>query len=144
MLNIRLVLWRIVVDIYPKYLRTIYKMNIGENCRISWKAHLDKSINPRGIYIGDRTEVLNGAMILTHDACRNFKADTVIGNDCVIGVRSIILPGVKIGDSSIVGAGSVVTKNVPDHCIVAGNPAKVIRTGVIVRSGEIVNADNVR
>ena len=62
----------------------------------------------------------------------------------MIGVRSIILPGVKIGDSSIVGAGSVVTKNVPDHCIVAGNPAKVIRTGVIVRSGEIVNADNVR
>ena len=59
MLNIRLVLWRIVVDIYPKYLRTIYKMNIGENCRISWKAHLDKSINPRGIYIGDRSEVLN-------------------------------------------------------------------------------------
>ena len=143
-MNIRVFLWRTFVDIYPKYLRLVFKMNIGEHCRISWKAHLDKSINPRGIYIGDRTSVLNGAMILTHDACRNLVTDTVIGHDCVIGVRSIILPGVKIGDSSIVGAGSVVTKDVPDHCVVAGNPAKVIRTGVTLRSGEIVETGNVK
>ena len=140
MWRLRAFLWRTVVDFYPKYLRLVYKMNIGEHCRISWKAHLDKSINPRGIYIGEGTRVLNGAMILTHDACRDLKADTIIGKNCVIGVRSIILPGVKVGDSSIVGAGSVVTKDVPDHCIVAGNPAKVIRTGVTVERGEIVNA----
>ena len=49
------------------------------------------------------------------------------------------IPGVKIGESSIVGAGSVVTKDVPAHSVVAGNPAKVIRTDVIVKGGEIVN-----
>ena len=140
-MNVRNLLWCLIVDIYPKWLRMMYKMNIGEHCRISWKAHLDKSINPRGIYIGDGTRVLNGSMILSHDACRKLKADTVIGKNCVIGVRSIILPGVTIGDSSIVGAGSVVTKDVPAHCIVAGNPAKVIRTDVIVKDGEIVNSD---
>lgn len=50
-----------------------------------------------------------------------------IGNHVWIGARAIILKGVKIGDNSIVGAGSVVTKNVDDNTIVAGNPAKYIR-----------------
>lgn len=138
MLNLRVFLWRTIVDLYPRYLRFMYKMDIGENVRVSWKAHLDKSINPQGIHIGKGTYVLNSAMILSHDACRGLKTDTIIGKDCVIGVRSIILPGVKVGDSSIVGAGSVVTKDVPEHCIVAGNPAKVIRTGVNVKRGVIV------
>jgi maltose O-acetyltransferase len=52
----------------------------------------------------------------------------VIGNDVWIGTRVIILPGIKIGDHAIVGAGSVVTKDVPALAIVAGNPAKFIRS----------------
>lgn len=51
----------------------------------------------------------------------------VIGNDVWIGTRVIILPGIQVGDHAIIGAGSVVTKNVPPLAIVAGNPAKVIR-----------------
>ena len=51
----------------------------------------------------------------------------IIGNDVWIGTRSIILPGVNIGSHSIIGAGSVVTKDVPEWAIVAGNPAKLIR-----------------
>lgn len=51
----------------------------------------------------------------------------VIGNDVWIGGRVIILPGVKIGDGCIVGAGSVVTKDVADFSIVGGNPATVIK-----------------
>lgn len=50
-----------------------------------------------------------------------------IGNNVWIGVRVIILKGINIGDNSIIGAGSVVTKNVPNNSIVVGNPAKVIR-----------------
>ena len=50
-----------------------------------------------------------------------------IGNDVWIGSRSIILKGVHIGDHAVIGAGSVVTKNVPAWAIVAGNPAKIIR-----------------
>ena len=55
------------------------------------------------------------------------EAPVVIGNDVWIGCLSIILRGVSIGDGAIVGAGSVVTKDVPPWTIVAGNPARVIR-----------------
>lgn len=51
----------------------------------------------------------------------------VIGNDVWIGARVIILPGVKIGDGAVIGAGSVVTKDVEPYSVVAGNPAKRIR-----------------
>lgn len=50
-----------------------------------------------------------------------------IGNDVWIGTRVIIMPGVVIGDHSIVGAGAVVTKDVPEYAIVGGCPAKIIR-----------------
>jgi maltose O-acetyltransferase len=50
-----------------------------------------------------------------------------IGNDVWIGSRVIILPGVRIGDHAVIGAGAVVTKDVPDWTIVGGNPAKIIR-----------------
>ena len=51
----------------------------------------------------------------------------IIGDDVWIGTRAIILPGITIGSHSIIGAGAVVTKDVPDYAIVGGNPAKVIR-----------------
>ena len=51
-----------------------------------------------------------------------------ISDDVWIGTRAIILPGVTIGKGVIVGAGAVVTKDVPDYAIVAGNPAKIIRS----------------
>jgi len=55
------------------------------------------------------------------------KGYTNIGNDVLIGANAIILAGVKIGDGAVIGAGSVVTKDVPPYAIVAGNPAKVIK-----------------
>ena len=51
----------------------------------------------------------------------------VIDDDAFIGARSIILKGVNIGQGAVVGAGSVVTKDVPPHTIVAGNPAKIVK-----------------
>lgn len=54
--------------------------------------------------------------------------DVIIGKNCWIGMNSIILPGVILGDRTIVGAGSVVTKSFPEgNVIIAGNPAKIIR-----------------
>lgn len=132
-------LWSILTNAYPSYLRWRYKMDIGKNCRISWKAHLDKSVNPRGIHIGDNTWILNGAMILAHDHCRGLKTDTYIGKDCVIGVRSIIMPGVSIGNQSVIGGGSIVVKNIPSNSIAVGNPAKVIKDGISVKNGQIQN-----
>ena len=51
----------------------------------------------------------------------------VIGNDVWIGRRVIILPGVHIGNGVIIGAGAVVTKDVPDFAVVAGNPARIVK-----------------
>ncbi len=48
-------------------------------------------------------------------------------DDVWIGARSIILPGVTVGSHSIVGTGAVVTRDVPEYCVVAGNPAKVVK-----------------
>jgi acetyltransferase-like isoleucine patch superfamily enzyme len=50
-----------------------------------------------------------------------------IGNDVWNGYRATILPGVSVGDGAVIGAGSVISKNVPPYSIVAGNPVKLIR-----------------
>ena len=68
------------------------------------------------------------------------KGDTVIGNDVWIGQNALILPGVHVGDGAIIGANSVVGKDVSPYTVVAGNPARVIRnrfddelTGLLLR-----------
>jgi maltose O-acetyltransferase len=53
--------------------------------------------------------------------------NVVIGDDVWIGTRAVILPGIKIGDQAVIGAGSIVTKDIPPRAIVGGSPAKVIR-----------------
>ena len=138
-MSIRVKLWTIATNLYPAILRKMYKMDLGTGVRIAHKAHLDKSVNPKGVHIGDRTWVLNGAFVVAHDHCRSLKTDTHIGHDCVIGVNSIIMPGVKIGNEVVIGSGSVVTKNIPDNCIAVGNPAKVIKTDIRVYNGKIQN-----
>ena len=136
-MSLRAKIWTIVTDAYPAFLRKVYKMDLGKGVRIAHKAHLDKSINPRGIHIGDRTWVLNGAFVMAHDHCRALRTDTFIGQDCVIGVNAIIMPGVHIGDEVIIGSGAIVTKDIPSNCIAAGNPAKVIKTNIHVKNGQL-------
>ena len=58
---------------------------------------------------------------------KRFFTKTIIGNDVWIGTNSIIIAGCNIGNGAIIGAGSIVTKDVPDYAVVAGNPARIIR-----------------
>lgn len=136
--ELRRKLWWFFVSFISWKYQHLYKMDIGEGVVISHKAKLDTSINPRGIHIGGGTFVLRDAIVLSHDDCRNLLCDTWIGEDCILGIRSIVLPGIRIGDSSIVAAGSVVTKDVPPHSVVAGNPAKIIKSNVLLKNGKIV------
>lgn len=67
-----------------------------------------------------------------HDEVSNWRnsARVIIGPDVWIGHAAIVMPGVSVGTGVIIGSGSVVTKDVPDYTIVAGNPARVIRRRV--------------
>lgn len=56
-----------------------------------------------------------------------YDAPITIGDDCWFGGSVIILPGVSIGKNVVIGAGSVVTRNLPDNCMAAGNPARVLK-----------------
>lgn len=109
----------------------VMKMDLHETVRLSLSAKPDKTF-PRGVHVGARSYLAFNSRVLTHDRTRGMYLHTYIGKDCFIGGESIILPGVKIGDGCVVGAGSVVTKDVPSGSIVAGNPAKVIRSGIEV------------
>ena len=104
-------------------------MKIDPSAWFSLKVSFDRT-HPSGIHVGPESYIAFGAVILSHDMTRGIYADTRIGARCFIGAHSIILPGVTIGDGSIVGAGSVVTSDVPPATIVAGNPARVVRSGI--------------
>ena len=128
-LKIREQIWICVMNIWGGYLRRILKVDVHKTARVSFKARLDGAA-PEAIHIGKETFVAKGVVILAHDFCRAMSSDTYIGERCFIGVNAIIMCGVKIGNEVIVGSGAVVTKDVPDNCIVAGNPARIIKTGI--------------
>jgi acetyltransferase-like isoleucine patch superfamily enzyme len=126
-----------VIRLRVWYLRTLFKMDIAPNVKLSMRAVLDFT-NPRGVHIAEGSCVAFHAVILAHDLSRLWHADTHIGRNCFIGANAIVLAGVHIGDECIVGSGAVVTKDVPPHSIVAGNPARIIRSGIRTRAGGVL------
>jgi len=125
---------------------------VGEGVTIEHNFHCDLGYNihvGRNFYAGYNCTILDMASVTIGDDCmlgpnvgiytaghniapsnRNktgYGIPITIGNNVWIGGSCVILPGVTIGDHSIVAAGSVVTKEVPPNTIVAGNPAKVLR-----------------
>lgn len=109
------------------------KIMIGENVGVS-----GCTISAaKAITIGSRVLIGSGALIMDNDAhsihskerSKGAKGESkpiVIEDDVFIGARAIVLKGVRIGKGAIIGAGAVVTKNVPEFTIVAGNPARKI------------------
>jgi acetyltransferase-like isoleucine patch superfamily enzyme len=102
-------------------------VEIGKNCFISLHARLD--IRRGKIILGDNVQIGSGSYILSHTGFQPLKEGmtTVIEDNVKIYVHSIVLPGVKIGKNSVVGAGSVVMKDVPPNVLVMGNPARVVQ-----------------
>lgn len=137
---------RILKSLYLKYLawkkplqyaRAI-GVNLGNNTKIvSCKTGMFGS-EPYLIKIGDDCLISGQVQFLTHDGSLNiFRKEipnafiykrVVIGNNVFIGYRTILMPGVTVGDNVAIGAGSIITKNIPSNCVVAGVPAKVLKT----------------
>lgn len=118
------------------------KLDVGDNVWINHYARIDAS---GGVKIGDGCQIGYASMILSHSTHMAIRlngaefikmdiADRVgyihkpieIGEYTFIGGGSAVLPGVKIGKGCVVGVNSVVTHDVPDYAIVAGNPAKIM------------------
>ena len=105
-------------------------LDIAKHSSVARDAHMDR-VNLKGIHIGEYSRVSIRATIQAHDYFRgNGNVDTYIGHHTVIGGQAFICPGVKIGNHVFVAACSVVTKDIPDHCLVAGNPARIIKEGI--------------
>lgn len=90
---------------------------------------------PYLISIGENVRITDGTKIFTHGGARvlrnkypdlDFFGKVYIGDNVYIGNNCLIMPGVSIGSNVIVGAGSVVTKSIPDNVVVGGNPAKIL------------------
>ena len=100
------------------------KLKIGKNVFVGVNC-LDIT---GGIVISDNVQIAPNVSIFTHDSSRDRKnlieKEVIIEGGAYIGASAIILCSVRIGENAIVGAGSVVTKNVEPNTIVAGNPAK--------------------
>ena len=140
----RFLLWleRSEVDYYRK------KMQVGNNVSIERGLRVKKPMNVTigddvsigsnvtleaqdSINIGDLTLIANNVIIVTanHDMSKRSRitSPVKIGRNCWLGSGVIILPGVTIGNETIVGAGSVVTKDLPPQMVCAGIPAKPLK-----------------
>ncbi len=127
---------------------------IGENCYIepplhaNWggkHCHFGKNVyanfnltlvDDSHIYIGDYTMIAPNVVIATaghpilpelREKAYQYNMPVHIGRNCWIGAGALIMPGVTIGDNTVIGAGSVVTKDIPANVVAVGNPCRVLR-----------------
>jgi acetyltransferase-like isoleucine patch superfamily enzyme len=118
----------IAMDCFLTGFATGWSLRIGAHTAINRRCYLDAR---QGIEIGSNVNVSPEVYILTyqHDAqsptFASYGAPVVIEDHAWIGVRAVLLPGVRIGEGAVVAAGAVVASNVPPYTIVAGVPATV-------------------
>lgn len=135
--------WSILEPIEPRKLRPfiLRRMGckVGKGCFMGDYIRIDTS-HPDMITIEDNVSIASGSRLLCHQ--RDF-SDFCVGDDymklgyivkpivlkkgCLVGMESFVMPGVTIGEGAIVGAGSLVSKDIPAWTIAAGRPAKVLK-----------------
>ncbi len=125
--SLRAKLWRLI------------GINVGHNVGIGYGVYIDVDGYDK-IIVGDNALIAAQVLILTHR--RNISlynrnvlqcnlpyihGDVVIKANASVGMRTILMPGVTIGEGAVVGANSVVTQDIPPYTVAVGNPAKVIK-----------------
>lgn len=122
----------------------IYKCKIGKNCKIESYVYIEG-----GVVIGDNCKIkpfvfiptgvtieddafIGPNVTFTNDKYPRARGEwkllqTTVKRGASIGANCVILPGLTIGENALVGAGSVITSDVPDNAVVAGNPAQILR-----------------
>lgn len=99
---------------------------LGNNVRIHTQAFIpEMSVLEDGAWIGPNAVITNAAYPLSPNVKNELKG-ALVKKNAKIGANATLLPGITIGENALVGAGAVVTKDVPPNKVVAGNPAKVI------------------
>jgi len=104
------------------HINALKSVRIGDNVLIASKVFITDLAH--GSYKGDENDSLPETVVKDRPLSSN---PVFIGNNVWIGELCSILPGVTIGDNSIIGANSVVTKSIPGNCIAVGNPAKIVK-----------------
>jgi acetyltransferase-like isoleucine patch superfamily enzyme len=118
---------------YAKYIG----VKMGRNIYIYGNPYSMFGTEPWCIRLGNNVHITREVLFITHDGGTllfrsktpdlEFTAAIIVGDNVYIGARSIILPGVKIGNNVIIAAGSVVTKDIPDDSLFGGVPARFIK-----------------
>ena len=110
-----------------------YHVHFGKNVYANFNLTL---VDDTHIYVGDYTMFGPNVTVATagHPICPELREKGLqynmpvhIGKNCWIGANAVVLPGITIGDNVVIGAGSVVTKDIPSNVVAAGNPCRVLR-----------------
>jgi len=102
-------------------------VSIGKNCYVSSCAHLD--VRRGKVTIGNNVKIASGSYVLGHTGREPLKEgqETALEDNVRVFVNAVVLPGVRVGRNSVVGAGAVVARDVPPNVLVMGNPARVVK-----------------
>jgi len=97
---------------------------LGKNTDIGAFTYINAK---NGVVIEEDVQIGSHCSIYSVSTIDNKQGKVVLGKNCKIGAHSVVMPGVTVGENSVIGAFSFVTKNIPDNCLALGIPAKVIK-----------------
>lgn len=114
-------------------------VKMGHQCQVFGGVSFGSE--PYLVHLGNKVKITNGCQFITHDGGVNVLRNVypeckdidvfgriTLGNNVFLGNRVVVLPNVKIGDNVVIGAGSIVTRDIPSNSVAAGVPCKVVRS----------------